>query len=243
MTRGLKVKTSRNEGRADWSGQLTSSSRVCVPPRSRSLFSRVCTALWEKARGRESWVMGPEPALRSATPDEPSPGPFSSEPRGAGWGSVGRVEKKRVRDCSWSLGLNLSLSPLVSRSHSLSFVLTHSHSLTLIRSLSFVRSQSLALARSHSCTQRKAQPSLTSGFGHAPLPHFFASGDSPAFGDGLLPVLVAPLPVRVRLKVSLLNLREEGRTAGRRGGSQERGHQGVHLTTHNRSQDCNSKNS
>lgn len=64
-----------------------SSARACVLP--LSLRSRLCMALWEKARGRVSWPTWPSPALLSDTRPGPTP-PFSSTE----WGSIrGQKEK------------------------------------------------------------------------------------------------------------------------------------------------------
>lgn len=59
-----------------------SSARACVLPLSPR--SRLCMALWEKARGRVSWPAWPSPALLSDTPTRPWPTPFSSTE----WGSI-----------------------------------------------------------------------------------------------------------------------------------------------------------
>lgn len=61
-----------------------SSARACVLP--LSLRSRLCTALWEKALGRVSWLAWPSPVVLSDTPTSPGLTPFSSTE----WGSIPR---------------------------------------------------------------------------------------------------------------------------------------------------------
>lgn len=71
------------------SSTCASSARACELPLSPR--SRLCMALWEKARGRVSWPTLLSPVLLSDTPTRRGPTPFSSTECGSA-----RWEKRRL---------------------------------------------------------------------------------------------------------------------------------------------------